>query len=181
MVLAGNTMAAERNTPADSPLVMGVIARPYGVQGWVHIATYTEHPENLLEYQPWYLHRQGHWQTAEFVNGRHHGKGLVVQFPGCNDRDAAEALKGIEIGIYRNQLPASDSDEYYWSDLVGLQVITQDNRVLGVVDHLIETGANDVLVVKGEQEFLVPFIRGQVVETVDLEAREIRVDWDPDY
>jgi len=174
-------MATDRNTPADSPLVMGEIGRPYGVKGWVHIATYTAHPENLLEYQPWYLHRQGQWQTAEFVNARHHGKGLVVQFAGCHDRDAADALKGIEIGIYRNQLPATGRDEYYWSDLVGLQVITQDNRVLGVVDHLIETGANDVLVVKGEQEFLVPFIQGQVVEAVDLEAREIRVDWDPDY
>jgi len=174
-------MAADSNTPAGSPLVMGRIARPYGIKGWLHIATYTELPENLLEYQPWYLHRQGHWQAAELVNGRHHGTGLVVQLAGCNDRDAAEALKGTEIGIYREQLPASADDEYYWNDLVGLQVILKDNRVLGIVDHLIETGANDVLVVKGEQEFLVPFLQGQVIETVDLEAREIRVDWDPEY
>ena len=174
-------MAVDSNIPTDSPLVMGRIARPFGIQGWLHIATYTELPENLLAYQPWYLHRQGQWQAAELVDGRHHGKGLVVKFSGCNDRDAAEALKGTEIGVYRDQLPESAADEYYWSDLVGLQVITQDNRVLGVVDHLIETGANDVLVVKGEQEFLVPFIQGQVVKTVDLGAREIRVDWNPDY
>ena len=174
-------MAADRNSTADSPLVMGRITRPHGIKGWLNIATYTDLPENLLEYRPWYLHRQGRWQAAELVNGRHHGKGLVVQLAGCNDRDAAEALKGTEIGIYRDQLPESDNDEYYWSDLVGLQVITQDNRVLGIVDHLIETGANDVLVVTGEQEYLVPFIQGQVVEAVDLEAREIRVDWDPDY
>ena len=174
-------MAADSNIPADSPLVMGRIARPYGVKGWLHIATYTARPENLLEYLPWYVHRQGRWQATELVAGRCHGKGLVVQLAGCTDRDAADALKGAEIGVYRDQLPASGNDEYYWSDLVGLQVITKDNRVLGVVDHLIETGANDVLVVKGEQEFLVPFIQGQVVETVNLEAREIRVDWDPDY
>lgn len=174
-------MAADSNTPADSPLVMGRIARPYGVKGWLHIATYTAQPENLLEYLPWYLHRQGRWQATELAAGRCHGKGLVVQLKGCMDRDAAEALKGAEIGVYRDQLPASGNDEYYWNDLVGLQVITKDNRVLGVVDHLIETGANDVLVVKGEQEYLVPFIQGQVVETVDLETREIRVDWDPEY
>ncbi len=174
-------MVADSNTPADSPLVMGRIARPYGVKGWLHVITYTAHPENLLEYLPWYLHRQGRWQAAELASGRCHGKGLVVQFAKCMDRDAAEALKGIEIGVYRDQLPASGNDEYYWSDLVGLQVITKQHRVLGVVDHLIETGANDVLVVKGEQEYLVPFIQGQVVEAVDLEAREIRVDWDPDY
>ena len=174
-------MATDRNTPADSPLVMGIIARPYGVRGWLHIVTYTARPENLLEYLPWYLHRQDRWQATELVSGRCHGKGLVVQLTGCINRDAAEALKGLEIGVYRDQLPASGSDEYYWSDLVGLQVITKDNRVLGVVDHLIETGANDVLVVKGEQEFLVPFIQGQVVETVNFETREIRVDWDPDY
>ena len=174
-------MTVDRNTPADSPLVMGRIARPFGIQGWLHIASYTECPENLLEYQPWYLRRQGHWQAAELVNSRQHGKGLIVQFADCNDRDAAEALKGIEIGIYREQLPESGKDEYYWRDLVGLQVVTQDNRVLGVVDHLIATGANDVLVVKGDEEFLVPYIKGQVVESVDLEARQIRVDWDPDY
>ena len=88
-----------------------------------------------------------------------------MKFSDCNDRDAAEALKGIEIGVYRDQLPESAADEYYWRDLVGLQVITQDNRVLGIVDHLLETGANDVLVVKGEEELLVPFIQGQVVKS----------------
>jgi len=174
-------MATDRTSPAGSPLVMGVIARPYGVSGWVHINTYTEHPDNLLDYRPWYLHRQGRWQTVRLLDGRLHGKGLIARLEGCHDRDAAEALKGIEIGIYREQLPAGAVDEYYWSDLVGLQVLTKDDTVLGLVDHLIETGANDVLVVKGAREYLVPFIQGQVIEKVDLEAREIRVDWDPDY
>lgn len=174
-------MAMDRNTPADSPLVMARFARPYGVKGWLHITTYTAQPENLLGYLPWYVHRQGTWQPLELVSGRCHGKGLVVQLAGCNSRDAAEALKGLEVGVYRDQLPGSGNDEYYWRDLVGLQVITKEGRVLGIVDHLIETGANDVLVVKGEQECLVPFIQGQVVEAVDFETREIRVDWDPEY
>jgi 16S rRNA processing protein RimM len=165
----------------DRLLVMGRIAAPYGVKGWVHIAAYTEQPENLLNYLPWYINRQGNWQTVEIVSGRHHGKGLVVQLQGCTDRDAAAALRGADIGVYRSQLPPAAADEYYWSDLIGMQVIAQDDRVLGRLDHLFETGANDVMVVKGEQECLVPFIEGQVVKSVDLETREIRVDWDPDF
>jgi 16S rRNA processing protein RimM len=124
---------------------------------------------------------KGQWQAVEPLAGRHHGKGLVVQFKDCHDRDAAAALTGTDIGIYRSQLPPVDADEYYWSDLMGMQVITKDDQVLGVVDHLLETGANDVIVVKGEQEHLVPYIKGQVVKSVDLETRIIRVDWDPDF
>jgi 16S rRNA processing protein RimM len=167
--------------PEDDLLVMGRIAAPYGVKGWVHIAAYTELPENLLNYSPWYINRQGNWQTVDIVSGRHHGKGLVVQLRDCTDRDAAAALRGTDIGIYRSQLPPVDADEYYWSDLIGMQVIAQGDRTLGRLDHLLETGANDVMVVKGAREYLVPFIEGQVVKSVDLGTREIRVDWDPDF
>jgi len=165
----------------DRLLVMGRITAPYGVKGWVHIAAYTALPENLLHYLPWHINRQGNWQVVEIVSGRHHGKGLVVQLQGCTDRDTAAALRGADIGIYRSQLPPVAADEYYWSDLIGMQVIATDGRVLGRLDHLLETGANDVMVVKGEQEVLIPYIEGQVVESVDLETREIRVDWDPDF
>ena len=174
-------MAVEHKTPAGSPIVMARVASPYGVKGWVHVTTYTESPANLLEYAPWYLHRQGQWQVVEVCGGRPHGKGLVVQLAGCDDRDAAALLTGSEIGIYREQLPPRGGDEYYWSDLVGMQVSTTSGELLGVVDDLIETGANDVLVVRGEREHLVPFISGQVIESVDLDTREIRVDWDPDF
>jgi len=165
----------------DRLLVMGCVAAPYGVKGWVHVAAFTALPENLLHYAPWHINRQGNWQVVDVVAGRHHGKGLVVQLKDCHDRDAAAALTGTDIGIYRSQLPPAETDEYYWSDLIGLQVVTRGDRVLGIVDHLFETGANDVMVVKGEQEYLVPFISEQVVESVDLETRIIRVDWDPDY
>lgn len=174
-------MAVEYETPAGNPIVMARVASPYGVKGWVHITTYTELPGNLLDYAPWYLHRQGKWQAIEVLQGRLHGKGLVVQLAGCSDRDAAARLTGSDVGIYREQLPAAADDEYYWDDLVGMQVTTISGVLLGVVDHLIETGANDVLVVSGEREHLVPFISGQVIKSVDLDAREIRVDWDPDF
>jgi 16S rRNA processing protein RimM len=165
----------------DELLVMGRIAAPFGVKGWVRIIAYTAVADNLLDYSPWYLKLPGGWQATAPLAGRLHGKGLVVQLKECQDREAAAALTGTDIGIYRSQLPPAEADEYYWSDLIGLQVITRDDRVLGVVDHLLETGANDVMVVKGEQECLVPFITDQVIESVDLEARLIRVDWDPDF
>ncbi len=162
-------------------LVMGRIAGPYGVSGWVRITAYTEQPAGLLDYVPWYLGRPGDWQSVDVLQARAHGKGLVAQLAGCADRDAALALTGTEIGVYRSQLPPAGADEYYWSDLIGLQVITREGRVLGTVDHLLETGANDVLVIGGEREYLVPFIPGQVIESVDLDNRIIRVDWDTDY
>jgi len=167
--------------PEDQMLVMGRLAAPYGVKGWLRVTSYTELPENLLDYSPWYLHLQNEWQATEIVSGRTHGKGLAVQLKGCADRDAAAALTGTDIGIYRSQLPEAEADEFYWHDLVGMQVVTRDDRVLGQLDHLLETGANDVMVIKGEQEFLVPYIEGQVVQSVDLETRVVTVDWDPDY
>lgn len=160
---------------------MGRIAGAYGVRGWVRITAFTEQPDGLLDYAPWFLRRNGDWHEAEVIDARAHGKGLVAQLAGCADRDAAMALTGTEIGVHRSQLPAAGDDEYYWNDLIGLQVVTQAGRELGSVDHLIETGAHDVLVVRGEREILVPFVTGQVVKAVDLAAGVIRVDWDPDY
>jgi 16S rRNA processing protein RimM len=174
-------MAVDSDASKDELLVMGRIASPFGVKGWLRVNAFTAQPDNLLDYTPWYLKLPGGWQAIEPLAGRHHGKGLVVQLKDCNDRDTAAALAGTDIGVYRSQLPPVDRDEYYWSDLIGLQVITVGDRLLGVVEQLFETGANDVMVVKGEQEHLVPFVTGQVVESVDLEKRIIRVDWDPDY
>ena len=165
----------------DDVLVMGRIASPYGVKGWVRINSFTSVPDSLLDYTPWYLNQRGQWQAVELLAGKRHGTGLVVHLKSCDDRDAAAALTGTDIGVYRSQLPPADEGEYYWSDLVGLQVINLRDQVLGVVDHLFETGANDVMVVKGEQECLVPYIQGQVIESVDLDKGMIRVDWDPDF
>jgi 16S rRNA processing protein RimM len=174
-------MAIDSNHAHDEVLVMGRIASPFGVRGWLRVNAFTALADNLLDYSPWYLRLKGQWQAVEPLAGRHHGKGLVVQLKECHDRDAAAALTGTDIGIYRSQLPPVGTDEYYWRDLMGMQVITKDGQVLGVVDHLFETGANDVIVVKGEHEHLVPYIKEQVVKSVDLETRIIRVDWDPDF
>ncbi len=112
--------------------------------------------------------------------GRVHGKGVVVQFESVTDRDVAAQLVGLEISIKSEQLRPVEQGEYYWSDLVGLEVVTIDGQVLGLVDHLIETGANDVLVVKGDRERLLPYTKECVVK-VSLDEGTIQVDWDPDF
>ena len=165
----------------DAPIVVGRIGAPYGVRGWVHVVSFTTPAENLLDYRPWYLARDSNWQPADVVDARRHGKGLVARLTGCDDRDAAALLRGMSIGIQREQFPEAGENEYYWHDLVGLRVQTTQGMELGTVDHLLETGANDVLVVRGERERLIPFIQGQVVVSIDLAAGEMQVDWDPEF
>ena len=151
------------------------------MRGWVRVFSYTEPRDNIVNYQPWYLKRQGQWQQRELAEGRRHGKGVVAHLQGCDDRNAAALLIGADIGVRRGQLPPVAAGEYYWSDLQGLEVVTLQGECLGTVDHLFETGANDVLVVKGEREHLIPFVPGHVVQDVDLDRRQIRVDWDKDF
>jgi len=125
--------------------------------------------------------RAGNWQEKQLATGSRHGKGVIARLADCENRDQAQALIGYEIGIKRGQLPATAPGEYYWRDLQGLKVISMKGELLGTVDHLIETGANDVLVVKGERERLIPFVMGKVIVKVDLNEREIQVDWDESF
>jgi 16S rRNA processing protein RimM len=114
--------------------------------------------------------------------GRAHGKILVARLEGCDDRDAAEALVGYEIQVPRSRLPDDLAPgEYYWADLVGLRVETLGGVELGRIARLFETGANDVIVVEGKRERLLPYVWQQVVREVDLGAGVMRVDWDPDF
>jgi 16S rRNA processing protein RimM len=145
------------------------------------VYSYTQPRENIIQYQPWQLNQGGDWQPRQVAEGQRHGKGVIARLAGCEDRDQAMLLMGTEIGIRRDQLPAPEPGEYYWSDLQGLEVVTEKGDSLGRVDHLIETGANDVLVVKGDRERLIPFVMQQVVTRVDLGAGTIQVDWDKDF
>jgi len=158
---------------------MGRVSGLYGVRGWVKIFSETEPREKILTYQPWYLGEAR--VPRRLAEGRRHGKGLVIRIEGCEDRDRAAALVGQEIAIPRDQLPPAGADEFYWADLEGLSVETLDGISLGRVSRLFATAGNDVLVVKGDRERLLPFIWRQVVKDVDLEIGRIRVDWDPDF
>lgn len=167
----------------DEMVKLGRISGVFGVKGWMKVYSHTEPRENILHYSPWYLYIGGQWQPRKLLASRVHGKGLVVQLEGCDDRDMAATLVRTEIAITRAQLPEVNPGEVYWHDLQGLQVLTLDGVDLGKVTRLMETGANDVLVVKAEdgQERLVPFIRDSVVTDINLEAGTMTVDWDPDF
>jgi 16S rRNA processing protein RimM len=166
----------------DDYLIVGRINGLFGVRGWVKVYSHTEPRDNILSYRNWYLRDGNAWRQVELAEGRLHGKGVVARLSGCDDRDVAAALIGSEIAIRRQQLQQAASGEYYWADLIGLEVQTKDGVELGRVDHLMETGANDVLVVRqGKRERLIPYIRDQVVCEIDLAGKRLVVDWDPDF
>lgn len=165
----------------DKLVIVGRVSGLYGVRGWVKIFSYTEPRENILDYDSWQVGRTGHWRIERVAEGRPHGKGVVARLAGCDDRDAASLLVGQEIAIYRSQLPDADQGDFYWTDLEGLRVRTPEGVDLGKVDHLLATGANDVLVVEGDRQRLIPFVLDEIVRQVNLDEGWIEVDWDPEF
>ena len=164
-------------------IVVGRVSGLHGVQGWVKVFSETSPRENILSYNPWYLRSPEGWNAYSVQAGRKQGKTLVAKLQGCNDREAARSLMGHEIAVERGQLGSYEArdGEYFWVDLEGLDVITTEGIELGRIDHLFQTGSNDVMVVKGERERLIPWLWRQVVEEVDLRQRRIVVDWDPEF
>jgi len=159
------------------PVRLGRIVGLFGVRGWVKVFSYTDPREAILEHERWLLGRDGNWHSVRVDEGKRHGKSVLARLEGIDDREAAEALLGLDIAVDRDSLPEPESGHYYWTDLEGLTVWHKDERELGVVTQMLETGAHDVMVVKGETERLIPFVPGEVVLDVDLENRRVRVDW----
>jgi 16S rRNA processing protein RimM len=161
---------------------MGRISGAFGIRGWVKLTSYTEPPENIFNFSPWYL-TQKHSKdllTMTVATFKPQQKEWAVQFAEIDDRDKAQALRGAYIQIPRELLPALQ-DEYYWIDLEGLKVINLENQTLGVVEYLFATGSNDVMMVKGSREHLIPFVRPDVVRNIDLDAKIMVVDWDSEF
>jgi 16S rRNA processing protein RimM len=159
---------------------MGRIAAPYGVRGWLRIQPYTDTAQGLLAYPEWWVRGAGEWQKRAVEQAKTHGRAVVALLEGCADRDAALRLRGLDIAVPREQLPQAQANEYYWADLLGLEVVDGSGRNYGSIVQVLATGANDVLVVQGERERLIPFI-ADVVGEVDLEAGRMRVNWDADF
>lgn len=166
---------------ADRLLTVGRIVGLHGVDGWVKIESWTEPRLQIFSYRPWRLTLAGSELEVASTQGHEQGKGMVAKLPGCDDRDAAAKLIGATIQVPRSALPKPKRGEYYWTDLEGLAVVTVEGVDIGQVSHLFATGANDVLVVRGERERLIPFVIGQFVKKVDLDAGRITVDWDPEF
>ena len=184
--------------PAVVPV--GTIGRAHGVRGQVRIRSDMDPPEDLLRHDTWLVERAGAWRPVAVRLARPHGNVLVAHLQGIEDRDAAAELAGTRVGLPRDALPALDDGQYYWVDLIGLEVLDEGGESLGVVRKMIETGANDVMVVgpgsgpgPGSDsdgapapgggraaERIIPFITGEVVREVDLDAGHVRVSWPVD-
>ena len=161
-------------------IVLGRVNGVFGTRGWLKIYSYTRPRENILAYPVWMLSSNQDWRSFTVLDHRPQGAGLVASLEGISDRDAAAAHIGDEIAIARDALPENSAGEYYWVDLVGIEVVNVQGISLGKVSRLIATGANDVLVVDGHKERLIPYVKGHHVIDVDLERRRMRVDWHPD-
>lgn len=165
---------------ASTPVVLGRISGLFGVRGWVKFFSYTEPREAVLQYKGLLLGRNGVWQSADVAEGQRHGKTVILRLEGFDDRDQAATLIGAEIGVDKSELPELDEGHYYWSDLIGLNVVHCDGTDLGTISEMLETGAHDVMVVKGERERLIPFVKDEIVIGVDLDEKQVNVDWEWD-
>lgn len=167
----------------SEPVVVGKIIGLFGVKGWVKIRSYTDPREQIAQYRPWRVVVDGEWSSLDVEAVQPQGKGLIARLAGIADRDQAVRLMNSDIVIDRSQLPVLDENEFYWRDLAGLKVSNLSGVDLGTVESLLETGANDVLVVRkdGGPEILIPFIVERVIHYVDIESGIIRVDWEADF
>lgn len=163
-------------------ILLGRVVGAFGVRGEIKLESWTEPRSAIFRYQPWILRSpNGRESTLEGARGRDIGKHLVARFPGVEDRDVVEAMHGTEVYVARSALPPPSADEYYWVDLEGLDVKTTEGVALGQVSHLFSTGANDVVVVRGDRERMIPFVQPDFVKSVDFEANLVVVDWDPEF
>ena len=169
-------------------IVMGKLGSTYGIRGWLKVFSYTDNAESIFDYSPWYLNQKGKWVEYEVESWKRHGQGYVCKLAGLDVREDAQLMTNFEIAIDPVSLPELSEDEFYWRELFGMQVFTTKGYDLGEVIDLLETGSNDVLVIKanlkdafGQKERLVPYLEEQVIKKVDRVARRIEVDWDPGF
>ena len=184
MSMKGKETMSEQN----NRIVMGKLGSTYGIRGWLKVFSYTDNAESIFDYSPWYLNQKGKWVEYKVESWKRHGQGYVCKLAGLDVREDAQLMTNFEIAIDPASLPELSEDEFYWRELFGMQVFTTKGYDLGEVTDLLETGSNDVLVIKanlkdafGQKERLVPYLEEQVIKKVDREAQRIEVDWDPGF
>lgn len=164
----------------DDLIDIGHILGVHGVRGQVKIYSNTSPRENIVTYSPWILEQAGDYKTCE-VSGNRQGKNVIARLQGIINRDQALSLIGARILIKSHQLPMLGEGEFYWSQLIGLQVKSTDGSILGTIDQMMETGANDVMMVQGDRERLIPFVMDEVIKKVDFDTNQIIVEWDANF
>lgn len=167
--------------------VMGKVTSVYGVKGWVKVFSYTQPKENICDYKVWTLEQGAKHKQVDVLACKKHGNGLIAQFDKVNDREAAKMLCDSLVRVATEELPKLSDGEFYWHQLEALEVYTTSGQLLGRVHHLMETGSNDVLVVRKSKgsidgkERLIPYLPEQVLKSIDLDAGRIEVDWDSEF
>lgn len=169
------------------PIEMGKFGAVYGIKGWLKVHSYTDDAESIFEYKPLLMESKGQFQEVTITDWKRHNNGFIAKVAGFDVREEAQALVGVALYVDADHLPLLE-DDFYWRDLVGCQVKTEQGYDLGVVTEMMETGSKDVLVVKansndafGQKERLIPFIEQQVISHVDITGKLITVNWQPDF
>tara|TARA_B110000438_G_C15625656_1_gene568592 strand:+ start:132 stop:638 length:507 start_codon:yes stop_codon:yes gene_type:complete len=165
---------------SDKKIIIGKVIGLHGIKGWLKVLSYTSPPENIFNYQSLIIPNQNMEDIFNIENSRKQGKKILIKLDGIDDRTSAESLKESKIYIFRLDLPELSEDIYYWEDLLGFNVFNQNNIKLGLVDSFIETGSNDVLVVRSEKtkNILIPFLMNKSIKEVNLESKLIIVEWE---
>jgi len=164
----------------SDPIIIGSFGKTFGVWGWIKINSFTNPKRNILDFKPWLIQKNNLWEEVYFEDGRERPDNIIVKLPNCDSPEEARNFTNIKIAVWHKQLPKPQTNEYYWTDFIGLKVINSDEVDLGIIQELMATGANDVLVVIGDRKRLIPYI-SNVILNVDLVKKIIRVDWDPDF
>jgi 16S rRNA processing protein RimM len=153
---------------------LGRVVGVFGVRGWIRLRSHTVPPEGILRYRHWHITGR-EWRVAE---GRLQGDTIVAGLEGLADRDAALLLRGATVEVARSALPKPKKGEFYWIDVLGSEVVSTTGAKLGTLQSVTSNGAQDVMVVAGEVERLIPFVVGPIVQNVDPVAKRILVEWD---
>jgi 16S rRNA processing protein RimM len=162
-------------------VTVGQLGKTYGLQGWLKVNSFTDPMDNLLDYSPLYFKQEEQWSVLPITEMRLHANSIVAHIQGYDTPESARLLTGTELAIHRSQLPKLAKDEFFWCDLVGMNVVTCSGVELGKVDSLLRAGGNDILVVKGAKEHLIPLVRNHFVMKIDAALQQITVDWDPEF
>lgn len=162
-------------------VVIGRFGRPHGIKGFVTVHSFTEPRDNILRYTDWHVFLNYQWQPVKLLAVETHSKAIIAQVEGYPERELVTRLTNAEIAVQQDQLAELDPGEYYWHQLIGMNVLNQKGESFGTVVEILPTGANDVLVVQGEKRHLIPYLPGQFIIEIDNSQRVITVDWDLDF
>jgi 16S rRNA processing protein RimM len=172
----------------QEPVVLGKLGSSHGIKGWLKITSYTDSVEGIFDYSPWLIKEQGVWREIKVAQWRFQGSAIVAEFESVTTREHAQMLTNCEIAIMPEQMKELDDNDFYHRDLIGCEVTNVNGYNMGIVEQIVATGSNDVLLIKanakdafGKAERMIPFVPEQYIKQVDLQGKQILVDWDPDF